>query len=136
MTNRILITFGALIFGLLVPMIEIDATHVFNPEWPPHARLHEVWQLMTNSMLALLCLWLVWRHDAIRMAAAIGATVTGGFLAAYAIRSGYDGSMALGADGIERSLGGYNLGVVVFSVVFAVFLLAFVRSGKRRGSHA
>lgn len=45
---------------------DLNATHVFNPAWPPHARFHNVtgWGTVTGSQL--LALWLLWRpgqHD-------------------------------------------------------------------------
>lgn len=40
---KLLVTIGILFYALAVPLLEINATHVFNPEWVPHARLHEVW---------------------------------------------------------------------------------------------
>ena len=39
-----------------VPILDINATHVFNPDWTPHVRIHEVWQLLTNSSLGVLCI--------------------------------------------------------------------------------
>ncbi len=41
--------------------MEINSTHVFNPDWTPHVQRHEVWQLITNSTVAMFCLWLVWK---------------------------------------------------------------------------
>lgn len=116
---KILITLGALIYGLAVPILEINATHVFNPEWPPHARLHEVWQLITNSSLALLALWLAWFRNEVRLASVLAILVTGGFLIAYAIRNTYGGSMIL-SDGSEKMISGINLGVAGFGLVIAL----------------
>lgn len=40
---------------------DLNATHVFNPAWLPHARFHNVtgWGTITGSQL--LALWLLWR---------------------------------------------------------------------------
>jgi hypothetical protein len=40
---------------------DLNATHVFNPAWPPHARFHNAtgWGTVTGSQL--LALWLLWR---------------------------------------------------------------------------
>ncbi|BFN28172.1 hypothetical protein PSCT_04341 [Pseudomonas sp. SCT] len=69
MLAKLIITFGALLYGLGVPLLEINQTHVFNPQWEPHMRLHEVWQLATNSALALLALWLAWARNNISFVA-------------------------------------------------------------------
>ena len=106
---KLLITLGALLYGLGVPLLEINPSHVFNPSWEAHARLHEVWQLTTNSALALLSLWLVWVRNDIKFA--------------YLVRDGYGGSMVL-SDGSEKLLFGLNLGAFAFSLVFLLSLLA------------
>lgn len=40
---------------------DLNATHVFNATWPPHARFHNAtgWGTVTASQL--LALWLLWR---------------------------------------------------------------------------
>ncbi|MGE4072010.1 MAG: DUF2652 domain-containing protein [Lysobacterales bacterium] len=127
---RVLLSLGVLMFGLVVPMLEINASHVYNPEWPGHARLHEVWQLATNSGLALCCLWLIWRRGQLRMAALLSGLVTGGFLLAHALSPGYGGSMVL-SDGSEKMLLGINLGVLAFTLAIAASLLALFLENRR-----
>ncbi|ULC58183.1 hypothetical protein MBM09_09655 [Flaviramulus sp. BrNp1-15] len=58
--KKYIITFSVFLYALVVPYLEINITHVFNPDWTPHVRIHEVWQLITNSSIGVLCLWLVW----------------------------------------------------------------------------
>lgn len=57
---------------------DLNATHVFNPAWPPHARFHNAtgWGTITGTQL--LALWLLWRprqqardHDAAVTTAAL-----------------------------------------------------------------
>ena len=120
---KLIITLSALLYGLGVPLLEINASHVFNPSWEAHARLHEVWQLATNSALALMSLWLVWGRNNIRLPSILAMLVTGGFLFAYLVRDGYGGSMVL-SDGSEKMLFGLNLGAFAFSLVFLLSLLA------------
>jgi hypothetical protein len=129
MTARILITVGVLIYGLVVPILEVNATHVFNPEWTPHARLHEVWQLATNTSLAAYSLWLVWGKGAIRLPGILAVFITGGFLFAYAIRGVYDGSMVL-SDGSEKLVFGISIGVVGFGLVWVLAIAAMVLEGR------
>ncbi len=40
---------------------DLNRTHVFNPQWPPHARFHGAagWGSIVGSQL--LALWLLWR---------------------------------------------------------------------------
>lgn len=129
MMPRILVTIGIVLYALAVPILEINDTHVFNPEWAPHARLHEVWQLVTNTAFGLLSLWLTWFRSEVKMPAAITCLVTGGFLAAYLLRDGYGGSMVL-SNGAEKTLLGLNLGVVAFTLAIALAVLALLADGR------
>lgn len=133
MIAKVLVTAGVLAFGLLVPVLEINSSHVFNPEWAPHARLHEVWQLATNTALAVFCLWLVWGKNNIRLPGVLTLFITGGFLFAYTIRGVYGGSMVL-SDGSEKAWMGINLGVVVFGLVVILSVLAMVLDGRRQSA--
>lgn len=130
MFSRILITFGILLYGIAVPILEINDTHVFNPDWAPHVRIHEVWQLMTNSTIALLCLWWVWARNQIRLPALMGLIVMGGFLFAFAIQDSYGGSMKY-LDGSEKTIFGLNVGLVGFGLAFILTSLAlWMERGK------
>lgn len=125
MIARITVTIGVLVFGALLPALEIGPTHVFNPDWPPHARLHEVWQLSTNSALAILCLWLAWRRRVVWLPCLIGLCVMGGVLVAHALEARYGGAL-LYAGGPTASLLGANLAQVVPVIAVALFLAALV----------
>lgn len=127
MLAKLIITIGALLYGLGVPLLEINQTHVFNPQWEAHARLHEVWQLATNPALALLALWLTWRRQQIRLASLLSMLVTGGFLFAYFARHLYGGSMVL-SDGSEKLVLGINLGLFAFGIVFVLLGLVFLQT--------
>jgi hypothetical protein len=127
---RILITIGVLVYALAVPLLELNDTHVFNPEWPPHARLHEVWQLATNSMIGLLALWLAWGKGSVRMPAVLALMVMGGFLLAYASRAGYGGSMVLSVGSVERTVLGLNLGVIGAVIVVVTAVVALVLDAR------
>ena len=123
MILKILLTLGILVYGLLVPVLEVNSTHVFNPDWPAHALLHEVWQLISNSMLGLYCLWLTWVKKDLISPSLIGMFVTGGFLLAFLLKGYYAGSM-VHPDGSETTLMGINAGVIVFTLVFILFAWA------------
>lgn len=123
MLSRLLLTVAISFYAVVVPWLELDATHVYNPAWPSHARLHEVWQLITNSAIGAAALYALWRHGAVRLAALATYLVTGGFLAAYALRASYGGSM-LHTDGSERLLFGLNIGVFGFGLAMLLTTLA------------
>jgi hypothetical protein len=133
MTQKLLITFGMILYGIAVPILEINATHVFNPDWTPHVRIHEVWQLTTNSAIALLCAYWVWVRDRVQTAGLLGLIVMGGFLFAFAIQDSYGGSMKY-LDGSEKTVFGINLGVVGFGLGSLTTILGLFmnRRGMRR----
>lgn len=130
MFAKLLITFAVMTWGVGVPILEINTTHVFNPDWTPHMRIHEVWQLITNSSLGLVCLWLAWGKNETRLAAVLGLTITGGFMAAFLMRGLYGGSMKY-LDGSEKTLAGMNIGVLGFSIVIACLGLVIYLDRKR-----
>lgn len=125
MLPKILSTFSVLVYALVVPYLEINQTHVFNPDWPSHARLHEVWQLVTNSAIGGVSLWLIWRRKEIHLANLLTLLVTGGFMLAFVLRDYYGGSM-LHSDGTERLMLGMNIGVFGFGCVLLATLLSQV----------
>lgn len=125
MLSKILSTFSVLVYALVVPYLEINQTHVFNPHWPSHARLHEVWQLITNSTIGAVSLWFIWKRQEVGRANLLTLLVTGGFMLAFVLRDYYGGSM-LHSDGTERLLLGMNIGVFGFGFVLVVTLLSQV----------
>ncbi|MCH2040496.1 MAG: hypothetical protein MK185_07675 [Saccharospirillaceae bacterium] len=122
MTQRLIITFCIILYALVVPLLEVNTTHVFNPFWPPHTKVHIVWQLITNSAFGILSLWLIWRGNQVILGAIISSLVTSGFLLSFAIKDIYGGSMKY-LDGSEKTVFDINIGIVGFGA--AVILLLF-----------
>ena len=75
-------------------MADLNATHVFNPAWPPHARFHNATGWGTVAGSQLVALWLLWGpgqqdgdHDtAVMTAALLSATAWVPFFPALAVR--------------------------------------------------
>ncbi|HKL90401.1 MAG TPA: hypothetical protein VJ880_04395 [Allomuricauda sp.] len=119
--KKTIITFSIVLYAIAVPFLEINNTHVFNPDWTPHVRIHEVWQLITNTGIGLLCLWLVWIKKETKISALLSLLVTGGFLLAFSLKELYGGSMKY-LDGSEKTLFGINIGVLGFGAAFLLLL--------------
>lgn len=113
---------SAVIFAGLIPVMEINSTHLLNPEWPEHARLHEAWQLLTNAGISLLAFACVWTRRAPRIGASLALIICSAFLAAWVLGETYGGSM-LHTDGTQMAVAGINVAVIVVFVVTG--LLAF-----------
>lgn len=130
MIEKLMVTVGIVFYAVVVPILEINDTHVFNQAWEPHARLHETWQLFTNTAIGAYSVWLVWGRDNLRLASLLTLFVTGGFLMAYWLRDGYGGSMVL-TDGSEKMILGVNLGL--FAYALAILLAGLAVALERRG---
>ncbi len=134
MIQKSIITFSVLLYALVVPYLEINNTHVFNPDWTPHVRIHEVWQLFTNSSLGALCIWLAWSKEKLLLGSFISLIITGSFLAAFSLQSTYGGSMKY-LDGSEKTLLGLNIGVVGFGLAVILLILS-ICLGFRKNKNA
>jgi len=124
------ITFSIILYAIAVPFLEINTTHVFNPDWTPHVRIHEVWQLITNTSIGILCLWLVWVKKETKISAILSLLITGGFLLAFALQEFYGGSMKY-LDGSEKTLLGINIGVLGFGIAFILLLLTQITAKQK-----
>jgi hypothetical protein len=122
--KKSIITFSIILYAIVVPYLEINATHVFNPDWTPHVRIHEVWQLITNSSIGILCLWLVWFKKDTKISSILSLFITGGFLFAFTLQEYYGGSMKY-LDGSEKTFLGINIGVLGFGIAFMLVLFSF-----------
>lgn len=131
MLARLLVTVGIIFYAVVVPILEINDTHVFNQAWAPHARLHETWQLFTNTALGAFSVWLVWGRNDLRLASLLTTFVTGGFLMAYWLRDGYGGSMVL-TDGSEKMIFGLNLGLVAYTLAIVLAGVAVFMDRRQR----
>jgi len=134
MIKKIAITFSVILYAIVVPFLDINDTHVWNPDWTPHARIHEVWQLITNSSIGVLCLWLVWFKKEVLLSTILSLIVTGGFLLAFFLKDGYDGSMKY-LDGSEKTMLGINIGILGFGIAFLFLILSHVLTKTKKTAH-
>ncbi len=119
------VTFSVVLYAIVVPFLEINDTHVFNPDWTPHVKIHEVWQLITNTTIGVLCLWLIWKKKNILLSTILSLIITGSFLIAFSLQDLYGGSMKY-LDGSEKTILGLNIGVVGFGLASSLLILSFV----------
>ncbi len=133
MIHKLIITFSIFLYAVVVPYLEINNTHVFNPDWTPHVRIHEVWQLFTNSVIGALCLWMVWLKQKLNLSAILSMIVTGSFLVAYLLQDLYGGSMKY-LDGSEKTILGINIGVFGFGIAFILLAVSFILRSKKRSN--
>src|SRR5258708_13469847 len=59
-----LVTIVAVLTSFLAYVFDWNETHVFNPNWPPHAKFHNAQTLMLGPLSGALSLWQLWhKHD-------------------------------------------------------------------------
>lgn len=83
-TGKIILTVTVVATLLGPAVVDFNDSHVFNPDWPPHARFHAVMLLAVGIGMSIVALWLLWRHSPspitnLRVAAAVPVVVWGAF---------------------------------------------------------
>lgn len=113
----ILLSISAIQFGFVPPIVDLTVSHVFHPDWPPHARFHMVWLLAIGSTLAtyvLISLWVQPNEQKSRHASIIGCIVLAGFFASAFAQTSYGGSLSDLDEPIQ--ILGIDGNVVAFSI--------------------
>ena len=81
---RFIMTLVAVTLCIGPAVADFNETHATNPNWPGHARFHVVWQVLTNSSICLVLLYLLWvpvvQYDMqLRLVGTIQAIILGSF---------------------------------------------------------
>ena len=132
---RILVTIPAVFLAVVPALADFNTSHVTNPLWPAHARLHTVWLVCTTSLLSLLALGILWgrreqpHRGVVLLSAAILGSVLLGFFVAGATRSSYGGAFA-DPNGVAIRFAGLDANLLGFAVM-AVMLAAGVAVASR-----
>ena len=135
---RILITISTLIYGVLPLLADLSETHVFHPDWPPHARLHTVWLLATHSAMAAVALHLMWRSHLdglprLRVAGWMGLCVLGGFCMSAATTHLYGGALS-DPKGGGVTIMGTDANLLVFTASLGLVLVGLWLCSKTNGA--
>jgi hypothetical protein len=140
-TVRVLLTITALeFFGPIVR--DYGPSHVFNPTWVGHARLHLVWLLGFMGLSGITNLWLVWFRRPFELAnlwlsVAWQSCNLAGFWIAIALSDEYEGVITLPETHVH--IFGWDENVFVFTVLTAILAAAsalLLRVGGRGGPRA
>lgn len=127
------VALSAIVLVVLIPMLEVNETHLFSPDWPAHARFHEAWQLLTNAGLAVVALWLAVARGQERLAAGLSLITVGSLIIACAFGDLYGGAISRpGSDDLQ--LFGLSSPVLIMSAL-ATALLTAVWPDRRRPIH-
>lgn len=61
--GRVLLSVALVGTAVVSVAVDWNASHVFNPEWTPHARFHDVVMLWLLCGISIIALWLLWRQS-------------------------------------------------------------------------
>ena len=78
--GKLVLGFVLVVGAVVSTAVDWNTTHLFNPDWPPHARFHDGLFLALLNGATLIVLWLLWRpsrepHIGIAVAALFSVVV-------------------------------------------------------------
>ena len=78
--GRWLFTVNALVVGVGGFLADMNATHIYNPRWSPHAKFHDGQTMAIGVLLALASLFFAWRRSGDRRTNVFATAIFGGML--------------------------------------------------------
>lgn len=80
-----------------------NRTHLYNPEWPPHAKFHDAWTIGLGTLLGCGGLYFLWRRGRDpELELALGTLLPASFWIAQAASYAFPGTGGLDAEFPER----------------------------------
>jgi hypothetical protein len=111
--------------GLGPLLIDVGITHIQNPDWDAHARVHEVWRLSTNAFIVFLGLYLIWIRQNELLAVLLSLCLLLGFWVSVFLMPFYDG-LAVGQGVDELEPFGVPLNIISFAVVSIIQITGLI----------
>ena len=109
-----------MIGGCILPiLVDVNTSHLLNPDWDSHARVHEAWRLSTNFLVFSLGIYLLWSKNKEILAGLLSLCIHLGFVIAAILMPIYGGEPV--GEGIPEP----EILMVPFNVFFfgSMFLL-------------
>ena len=137
-----IVTFALVTTFVVSIAVDWNDSHIYNPEWPPHARFHDILLLLFMTQLGLLLAWLMWREGAREVDVLLATLYTVFFWTPFFYIQAIVPSSSLGVGGADPTVHLIGLGIYVNAIVgFVEAALAtagfFVyRRGLRRAAPA
>ena len=130
-TSKYLTTI-CLILGTMLPLIvDTGHTHLLNPDWDAHSRVHEVWRLSTNIFIAVIGLYLLWVSNYLLLPALLSSCIVLGFFSAIFTMSLY-GGVTIGEGIEEPNPFGIPANIFVFITIGIIQSVSFIFLFKNR----
>lgn len=116
-------TLGTMVYSIIPAIADLNETHLLNPAWSEHARLHSAWFLAFTAAMAFMSLFILWKRDQLLLPSVVGLSFAGGFWVAVLTAPFYCGAL-VDKNGIETVVFSLDANVVTFSVLATIFLCA------------
>ena len=125
MTSKYLTTI-CLLLGTILPLIvDTGHTHLLNPDWDAHSRVHEVWRLSTNIFIAGIGLYLLWLSNYSLLPALLSMCIVLGFFSAIFTMSLY-GGVPIGEGIDEPNPFGIPANIFVFLIIAIIQSISLI----------
>ena len=125
MTSKYL-TSICLLLGTILPLIvDTGHTHLLNPDWDAHSRVHEVWRLSTNIFIAGIGLYLLWISNYSLLPALLSVCIVLGFFSAIFTMSLY-GGVPIGEGIDEPNPFGIPANIFVFLIIAIIQSISLI----------
>jgi hypothetical protein len=129
MIPKILTSVCLILAGIGPLLLDIGDTHLFNPRWDEHSRVHEVWRLATNFMVASLGLYLIWSKHMLSIASLLSLCMILGFMISVITMPLYNGlAVGIGIDELDPF--GIPLNIFSFIVVLIIQIVSILLAYK------
>jgi hypothetical protein len=129
MIPKILTSVCLILAGIGPLLLDIGDTHLFNPNWDEHSRVHEVWRLATNFMVASLGLYLIWSKHMLSIASLLSLCMILGFMISVITMPLYKGlAVGIGIDELDPF--GIPLNIFSFIVVLIIQIVSILLAYK------
>ena len=111
-----------------------NASHLFNPRWPPHARFHGAQTMATGMLLGLAALPFIWRTNRSRRDLAPAILLVGLYWAAQALALVAPGVAWIDPDllGPDQELGDVPIQLIGSGVIGVLVVVATVLADPGR----
>ena len=121
-----------LLLGTMLPLIvDTGSTHLLNPDWDAHSRVHEVWRLSTNIFIAVIGLYLLWVSNYLLLPALLSSCIVLGFFSAIFTMSLY-GGVTIGEGIEEPNPFSIPANIFVFITIGIIQSVSFIFQFKNR----
>ena len=100
-------------------LVDVSTSHLLNPDWDSHARVHEAWRLSTNFLVFCVGFYLLWKKNSETLAGVLSLCIHFGFVIVALLMPLYGGE-PVGEGITEPEVLKVPLNVLFFGLMFFI----------------